>query len=206
MSIAELIADGSRALGLPDDAGRVEQSLLFLELLSRWNRVTNLTSITEQSDMVGLHLLDSWAITSYLKGETILDLGSGAGLPGIPLAMINPDKNFVLLDANGKKTRFMTQAVITLKLDNVRVVQSRAQDYRGEYDHVVCRAFGSLSRIAATVTHLLKKDGTVLAMKGAKSEACKSDKLRIIGMREISVPYVRQGRRLIELGRRDRGD
>ena len=201
-TLAALIAEGSRTLGLPDDAERVEASLGFLNLLSQWNRVTNLTAITEQRDMVALHLLDSWAITHYLQGTSIIDVGSGAGLPGIPLAMINPHKNFLLLDANGKKTRFMTQAVLSLKLDNVHVVQARAQDYRGEFAHVVCRAFGSLQRIADTVAHLLTTDGTVLAMKGPKAEAFKSDKLHIIGTEDISVPFLEQERRLILLGKR----
>ena len=205
-TVAALIAEGSRALGLPDDAERVATSLLFLELLSRWNRVTNLTAITEQRDMVAVHLLDSWAITSYLKGTSIIDVGSGAGLPGIPLAMINPHKSFLLLDVNGKKTRFMTQAVLSLKLDNVHIVQARAQDYRGEFAHVVCRAFGSLNRIADAVAHLLTTDGTVLAMKGPKAEAFKSDKLHIMGTEDIAVPSLKRERRLLLLGKKDVGE
>ena len=128
-TVEDLITDGFQALGLKEDPALVERSSCFLELLVRWNRVTNLTALTDIKAMVGVHLLDSLAVAPYITGRKILDVGSGAGLPGIPLALLYPDKDFILLDSNGKKTRFMTQVTIELQLDNVKVVHLRVEDF-----------------------------------------------------------------------------
>ena len=211
MCLVDLIAEGNRALGLGHDPARMERAGQFLTLLSRWNRVTNLTGVLDKKSMVGLHLLDAWAIAPWLTGQHILDMGSGAGLPGIPLALMHPDKTFVLLDGNGKKTRFMTQAVIELKLDNVSVIQSRVEDYAGSFDHIVCRAFGSLAHIARVSAHLLEENGTLLAMKSAEKQPPRCDtstlesdgrnQLRIMSTRDIQVPFIGRERHLVQLGR-----
>ena len=157
------------ALGVPANA---QQKLLhYLHLIVKWNKHFNLSGITAIQEMVPLHLLDSLAISPYLEGERILDIGSGAGLPGIPLAIANPDKNFVLLDSNGKKTRFLFQVKVALELSNVEVVDARVDEYlstpdTGEFSLITCRAFSSLSSIVNMIEKPLASGTKLLAMKG----------------------------------------
>ena len=157
------------ALGVPANA---QQKLLhYLHLIVKWNKHFNLSGITAIQEMVPLHLLDSLAISPYLEGERIFDIGSGAGLPGIPLAIANPDKNFVLLDSNGKKTRFLFQVKVALELSNVEVVDARVDEYlstpdTGEFSLITCRAFSSLSSIVKMIEKPLASGTKLLAMKG----------------------------------------
>ena len=157
------------ALGVPANA---QQKLLhYLHLIVKWNKHFNLSGITAIQEMVPLHLLDSLAISPYLEGERILDIGSGAGLPGIPLAIANPDKNFVLLDSNGKKTRFLFQVKVALELSNVEVIDARVDEYlstaeTGEFSLITCRAFSSLSSIVKMIEKPLASGTKLLAMKG----------------------------------------
>ena len=157
------------ALGVPANA---QQKLLhYLHLIVKWNKHFNLSGITAIQEMVPLHLLDSLAISPYLEGERILDIGSGAGLPGIPLAIANPDKNFVLLDSNGKKTRFLFQVKVALELSNVEVVDARVDEYlstpdTGEFSLITSRAFSSLSSIVNMIEKPLASGTKLLAMKG----------------------------------------
>ena len=157
------------ALGVPANA---QQNLLhYLHLIVKWNKHFNLSGITAIQEMVPLHLLDSLAISPYLEGERILDIGSGAGLPGIPLAIANPDKNFVLLDSNGKKTRFLFQVKVALELSNVEIVDARVDEYlstadTGEFSLITCRAFSSISSIVKMIEKPLASGTKLLAMKG----------------------------------------
>ena len=157
------------ALGVPANA---QQKLLhYLHLIVKWNKHFNLSGITAIQEMVPLHLLDSLAISPYLEGERIIDIGSGAGLPGIPLAIANPDKNFVLLDSNGKKTRFLFQVKVALELSNVEVVDARVDEYlstadTGEFSLITCRALSSLSSIVKMIEKPLASGTKLLAMKG----------------------------------------
>ena len=157
------------ALGVPANA---QQKLLhYLHLIVKWNKHFNLSGITAIQEMVPLHLLDSLAISPYLEGERILDIGSGAGLPGIPLAIANPDKNFVLLDSNGKKTRFLFQVKVALELSNVEIVDARVDEYlstadTGEFSLINCRAFSSISSIVKMIEKPLASGTKLLAMKG----------------------------------------
>ena len=118
--------------------------------------------------MVRLHLLDSLAIVPFIEGKRVIDIGTGAGLPGIPLAIYLPDIEFILLDSNAKKTRFVQQAIIDLKLGNVSVCHKRVEQYHPEkgFDTAITRAFAGLSDIVQLTAHLLNKDGVLLAMKG----------------------------------------
>lgn len=168
-----LLRRGLAALQLAATEDRIEKLLSFLQLLLKWNRVYNLTAIDRPEDMVGLHLLDSLAVLPYLGGDRILDVGTGAGLPGIPLALFEPDLNFVLLDSNAKKTRFVTQAVIELGLRNVRVEHARIELYRPAhgFDRVICRAYADLPNILAQTRRLLRPGGQILALKGRQEEA-----------------------------------
>ena len=171
MNLKEKIERGLVALSLESHIEVADKLEQFLALITKWNKVTNLTSIDNPEQMVLVHLLDSLSIQPYLSGPRILDVGSGAGLPGIPLALINEDKNFILLDSNGKKTRFMLQATIELGIKNIEVVQSRAQDFQGQFDQVVCRAFAGTHDFVKACSHLLAPGGSLLAMKGpAESE------------------------------------
>lgn len=142
------------------------QLLDYLTLLQKWNKKTNLTAIRDPEIMVSRQLLDSLSIQPYLNKKQICDIGAGAGLPGIPLAIINPEKTFTLIDSNQKKTRFMLQAKLSLQLDNVTVISQRVEDLKMAFDIVTCRAFASLSYIIKNSQQLLKKDGFFLCMKG----------------------------------------
>jgi 16S rRNA (guanine527-N7)-methyltransferase len=142
--------------------------LVFLEMLLRWNKVFRLTAIDDPTQALWLHILDSLAILPFLHGDRIIDVGSGGGLPGIPLALAVPDKQFVLLDSNGKKTRFMQQVVLELSLPNVTVVQERAEIFRPPegFDSIITRAFATLQIMVEQTGHLSRAGGRFLAMKG----------------------------------------
>ena len=201
MSLREKIESGLVALTLKSYPEVVEKLEQYLALITKWNKVTNLTSIDNPEQMVVIHLLDSLSIQPYLSGHRILDVGSGAGLPGIPLALINKDKDFILLDSNGKKTRFMVQAAIELEIRNIEVVHSRAQDFQGEFDHVVCRAFAGTDDFVKTCSHLLAPGGTLLAMKGpAESSVTRPPGFKQ-SIHQLHVPDMPSERYLIEIGR-----
>jgi 16S rRNA (guanine527-N7)-methyltransferase len=167
------LAEGLKTMELACDAGQREQLMNFLALLRKWNRVYNLTRITRPDAMVDLHLLDSLAVYPHLSGAYVLDVGTGAGLPGIPLAIVSPERHFTLLDSNGKKTRFVQQAVIELGLKNISVVQSRVEQFAASthrYDTILTRAFASLLEIVEKTKHLLGPGACILAQKGQASD------------------------------------
>lgn len=142
--------------------------LHYLYMMQRWNRVTNLTSITDIHKMITLHILDSLVVHRLLHGVSILDIGSGAGLPGIPLALIDEKRIFTLLDSNQKKIRFLTQVKIELKLNHIEVVKERVQQFHPEqtFDSILTRGFASLKEMLTASAHLLNETGQFLAMKG----------------------------------------
>ncbi|MDN5869275.1 MAG: 16S rRNA (guanine(527)-N(7))-methyltransferase RsmG [Nitrococcus sp.] len=145
----------------------IERQLHYIELLERWNRAFNLTAVRAPGDMVTCHILDSLAVHPYVRGARLLDIGSGGGLPGIPLALASPKRTVVLLDSNGKKVRFLRQVVLELELANVTVVQARAEKFRPavHFDTVIARAFGDLLALLWIARPLLAAGGRVLAMK-----------------------------------------
>ena len=201
MNLKEKIERGLVALSLESHLEVADKLEQYLALITKWNKVTNLTSIDNPEQMVLVHLLDSLSIQPYLSGPRILDVGSGAGLPGIPLALINEDKDFILLDSNGKKTRFMLQVKIELGIKNIEVVQSRAQDFQGEFDHVVCRAFTGTDDFVKACSHLLAPGGSLLAMKGpAESEVTPLPGFKQ-SIHQLNVPGLPSERYLIEIGR-----
>lgn len=157
---------GIDALGLTLPADAVPRLLDYLALLERWNGTYNLTAIRDPLEMVTRHLLDSLAILPYLQGHTLADLGTGPGLPGIPLAIAAPGRQVLLVDSNGKKVRFLREAIRALKLDGVRAVQARVEDVEGPFDCITARAFASLADMLAWGGHLLAPQGVWLAMKG----------------------------------------
>ncbi|SMF03811.1 16S rRNA (guanine(527)-N(7))-methyltransferase RsmG [Pseudogulbenkiania subflava] len=141
----------------------------YLALLAKWNQTYNLTAVREEERMVSYHLLDSLTLVPQLAGGTrLLDVGSGGGMPGIPAAIARPDLQVVLLDSNHKKTTFLRQAVIELKLDNVEVVTNRVEAYQPEqkFDRITSRAFAELAEFVKLTRHLLAPGGQYVAMKG----------------------------------------
>ena len=192
------------ALEVPEDARA--PMVAFLALLYKWNQRFNLTAVRNPHEMVARHLLDSLAAGPHLHGRRILDVGTGAGLPGIPLALAFPRRRFVLLDSNAKKTRFVAHAVAALRLGNAAVEKNRAEDYRDEagFDTVMCRAFGSLSKIIRTSGHLCAPAGCILAMKGRypEQELGEVDHgWSVRAVEKLVVPGLEGDRHIVELRR-----
>ena len=172
-SCREILQSGLDALGVAWRDEQIERLLAFLKLIDKWNKAYNLTAIRHVDDMARLHILDSLAVLPHIKGGRVIDVGTGAGLPGIPLAIFLPEVYFTLLDSNAKKTRFVQQAILELKLPNAEVRQSRAEAFQPEqkYDTVITRAFAALPDILQTTAHLLAEGGVLLAMKGQNPHA-----------------------------------
>jgi len=196
--------DGLAVLGLDlPDAIRV-QLITYVELLARWNAAYNLTAVRDPGDMVARHLLDSLAIVPHVGGATLADLGSGAGLPGIPLALVAPQRQVTLVDSNGKKARFLREAVRSLRLANVRVVEGRVQDVPGQFDCVTARAFASLADMLGWAGGLLAEGGRWLAMKGKLADeeiAAVPTGFRIEQVVALDVPAIVGERHLIVVRR-----
>ncbi len=162
------IAAGLKTLGIAADTALLDNLLVYLAQLDKWNKAYNLTAVRNPAEMVTRHILDSYTIAPYIKGTRIIDVGTGAGLPGIPLALLNPQQNYTLLDTNGKKVRFLQHVVGELGLSNVTPVQSRVEEFQPAegFDTVVCRAFTSVNDFIAGSGHLLAPAGQLVAMKG----------------------------------------
>lgn len=168
MSAAEQLKRGLLALGLALESDTQQRLLDYIALIEKWNRVHNLTAIREPEKMVSHHLLDSLAVMPHLHATRLLDVGSGAGLPGIPLALANPDMHVTLLDSNHKKTAFLNQAVMELKLKNAEVCSERVESWTTQqrFDVIISRAFSDMGEFARVTRHLLAAGGTLAAMKG----------------------------------------
>lgn len=167
-----LLDAGLATLGL--DPALAAPLRRYLDLLARWNRTYNLTAIRDPGEMVTLHLLDSLSMHAHMDGVSRLaDLGTGAGLPGIPLAIARPGLEVTLIESNGKKARFLREAVRSLGLANARVAESRAEavDMPGAFDAITARAMATLADIVAVGGHLLAPGGRLLAMKGVRPDA-----------------------------------
>lgn len=162
------LQDGLHALGLALTPEVQEKLIAYIELLAKWNQAYNLTAVRDRQQMIARHLLDSLAILPWVRRPRVLDIGSGAGLPGIPLALARPDIQFVLLDSNAKKTRFLIQAVAELGLKNIEVVNSRAESYRPvtPFDTLIARAFAGIADMLSVSAPLCAPGGRWLAMKG----------------------------------------
>ncbi|HDZ78574.1 MAG TPA: 16S rRNA (guanine(527)-N(7))-methyltransferase RsmG [Gammaproteobacteria bacterium] len=197
-----MLAEGVDGIGLEvDDQGR-SQILGYLSLLKRWNRVYNLTTVKSDTDFVTRHLLDSLSIVPYLHGRKIIDIGSGAGLPGIPVALACPDKEVTLLDSNAKRCRFLRQVQAQLKLHNVSIVQQRAEKYHPheKFDSLLSRAFSSLSSFIACSGHLIADGGQLLAMKGqwpGEEPVEMVAGFRVEGVIKLNVPGLPEQRHLV---------
>ena len=188
---------------LPDDT--IAQSIEYIEILDRWNRVFNLSAVRDPHDMVVKHWLDSFAVIGHVEGPRVVDLGSGAGFPGMPVALARPECEVILLDAIGKKAQFLRHVAVALDIPNVEVVQERSENYSetNPFDTVLARAFGSLNVIAESGFPLLAPGGRILAMKGKRPDR-ELRELRIdcqVAIHEITVPGLAGARHLVELRR-----
>ncbi|MGB1190303.1 MAG: 16S rRNA (guanine(527)-N(7))-methyltransferase RsmG [Pseudomonadales bacterium] len=209
MSLRDELVRGLKALNARPELEAMdvlqfkEQFLLYLDLLKRWNKTFNLTAIRDDRSHVTRHILDSLVIAPFVKPYPFSDVGSGAGLPGIPLAICQPSRKGVLIDANGKKTRFLTQVKIELGLHEIEIVQGRIEDLADrKFKQIVCRAFKPLDALVPALRHALSADGVILAMIGKEPE---SNVLRAmeaeakIALRPLSVPGLEAERYLAEI-------
>ena len=204
MSIEQAIIEGCERLDLRLPDGACAHLAAYLTLLERWNRAYNLTAVREPEAMVVRHLLDSLSILPWLEGPRVLDVGSGAGLPGIPLAIARPECQFCLLDSNGKRTRFLTQVTAELHLPNVGVVRSRVEDYRPAtlFNSVVSRAFATLAELVVDAGRLCAPTGRLLAMKGVFPDdelARLPSAYQVVGVYPLRVPHLDAERHLVHL-------
>lgn len=168
MSLAQPLVDGLQALNLQLPDAAQAKLLEFLALVDKWNRVYNLTAVREREKMLAHHVLDSLAVAPHLTGATLLDVGSGAGLPGIPLALARPQTSVTLLEANHKKATFLKQAAIELGLANVEVVNARVESWEAprRHDVVISRAFSDLAEFVGLAGRHCAEGGVLAAMKG----------------------------------------
>lgn len=195
---------GLRVLDIKLDSVQIDRLLSFIELLDKWNRVYSLTAIRDRAQMVPVHLLDSLSILKFIKGSSILDVGSGAGLPGIPLALCLPQKRFVLVDSSAKKTRFLQQAAIELGMNNVQVCETNVKYYPTIelFDTVVCRAFSSLTEFVLLAGRLCKPSGCMLAQKGKypENELVELPKgFKVEWVSRLQVPFLARQRHVVEI-------
>ncbi len=206
IDLNEILSKGLRQLNLAQSLDDKQQNTLikYVELLNKWNKTYNLTAVRKPEQMVTRHLLDSLSICPYLRGKHILDVGTGAGLPGIPLAVVFPERQFTLLDSNNKKTRFVVQAVSELELPNVDVVQSRVEEFESEvlFDTIISRAYSAIGDMVEQTSHLLVIDGIFLAMKGVNPIAEIDELSSNYTVEEnhvIKVPGLEEERHLLEI-------
>ena len=204
--LSKKLETGLDALGLSLPASARSSLLEYCDLLIKWNKTFNLTSIDDPEQAISHHLLDSLAILPYLPAGRVIDVGTGAGLPGIPLAIARPQQAFVLLDSNGKKTRFLVQTVGQLGLKNVGIVNQRVELFQTpeRFDVVVSRAFTSVGQFLSSCDHLLSPGGQFLAMKG-KYPADELQQLprgfHLASSAELKIPGLNAERHLLMLRR-----
>jgi len=201
-----ILAEGAKELGIAlDDAG-TETLLRLVDELEQGNKQFNLTAIRDRPGMLTKHVLDSLSVQPYLRGERLADVGTGAGFPGLALAVVNPQRRFSLIEATGKKARFVEQTALRLGLPNVLVVNSRAETYRPFelFDTVFARALSSLADFVAYAGHLCAPHGRLLAMKGKRPDeeiSALPRTFRVLAVHRLKIPGLTDERHLVELVR-----
>ena len=200
----EVLTAGAREIGITLDSAGGERLLRLVDELELGNAQFNLTAIRDRPGMLQKHVLDSLSLQPYLRGSRVADIGTGAGFPGLPLAIVNPQRRFSLVEATGKKARFVEQTAQTLGCDNVQVVHCRAESYRPFelFDTVVARALSSLADFAAYAGHLCAPDGRLLAMKGKRPDeeiSALPRSFRVLAVHRLKLPGMDDERHLVEL-------
>ena len=190
---SERLLLATQTLGLSVSPDQIEQLVAYVDLLEKWNRAYNLTAIRDRREIVDRHLIESLSIAPFLSGDSRVDVGTGAGLPGIPLAIIEPGVHYVLLDSNGKKTRFLSEVKRALALSNINVETTRVESWRPgrHFDAVVTRAFADLGTTLERVDHLMGSQGMLFAMKtesASKEVAEMPPNTEHVASWDISVP------------------
>ncbi|SBS25040.1 Ribosomal RNA small subunit methyltransferase G [Marinomonas spartinae] len=201
------IQKGALQMGAHLSDKTIQTLVDYLAMLQKWNKAYNLTAIRDVDQMISLHLLDSLATLPFIKGERIIDVGTGPGLPGMVLAICYPEKHFTLLDSNGKKTRFLTQVKMELGIDNVTVANERVEKHahQGEYDHVISRAFASLQDMINWTLPLPKDTGNFLAMKGVHPDKELADlpsEVEVVDIKSLNVPNIQAERHMVIMVRK----
>lgn len=203
-TVEHRLATGLARLDLLVSDRQRQDLLALVGLLHKWNRAYNLTAVRSPEEMVSRHLLDSAAVLPHVSGPSLLDVGSGAGFPGLVLAILKPDLAVTLLDSNGKKVRFQRQAVMELALANVTPVQARVETFEGQFDQLISRAFASLEDFMGLTGHLLSPGGQWLAMKGPAVEdelAALPEAVALVSRHVLAVPFEESNRQLVILER-----
>lgn len=207
--ITRLWSLGLESLSCDVDDAQVDMLKQYVELLMRWNKTYNLTAIRNERDIIPLHIFDSLVVADLIKGDNCLDVGSGAGLPSIPLAIIQPERQFIALDTNGKKTRFIQHAIIELGLKNVAVEQTRVESWQSpiKFDAIISRAFSSVHDFVISCSqHLADEEGRLYAMKGqfptAEMQYLPKDFL-LHKTHKLDVPFVDGERHLLEFAKKE---
>ncbi len=200
----DLLLTGCRQLQVSLSGEQLDHYLRYLALLQKWNQAYNLTAVRDTTSMVTRHLLDSLSIARFVTGASVADVGTGAGLPGIVLAILYPEKRFDLIDSNGKKTRFLFQVKTSLGLENTAIYNERVEGFRPDraYDQVVSRAFASLSDMVMRCRHLLRPGGELLAMKGARPDdeiATIERVCNVAAVDAVTVPGLKERRHVVRL-------
>jgi 16S rRNA (guanine527-N7)-methyltransferase len=203
-SESELLAAGAHEIGIALDASGAETLLKLVDELEAGNAQFNLTAIRDRLGMLRKHVLDSLSLQPYLRGNRVADIGTGAGFPGLPLAIVNPLRRFTLVEATGKKARFVEQTALRLGVDNVQVEHARAENYRPFelFDTVAARALSSLADFAAYAGHLCAPGGRLLAMKGKRPDeeiSALPKSFRVLAVHRLKVPGLDEERHLVEL-------
>jgi 16S rRNA (guanine527-N7)-methyltransferase len=200
----DVLVAGAAELGVDLSVSQLDLLLRLVDALEKGNAAFNLTAIRDRLGMLQKHILDSLTLQPYLCGERIADVGTGAGYPGLPLAVMNPTRRFTLIEGTGKKARFVTETSNELKLDNVDVIHERAEKYRPLrlYDCVIARALASLSDFTAYAGHLCAPTGRLFAMKGKRPDieiAAVPKAFRVVAVHRVRVPGLDDERHIVEL-------
>ena len=197
-----LIAEGLNELGFKNDPLLIEKLEIYLATLKKWNRVYNLTAIDEDSEIIVKHFLDSLSVNQYVQhSERILDVGTGAGFPGLILALFNPKKSFVLVDGVSKKISFLQEMIGKLNLKNAIAVHTKVEQYKvaEQFDMIISRAFADIKKMIKLTNHLMKDDGRFIAMKGPDVMS-ELDNINLPFVHyDITVPFLQGTRKIIEI-------